>query len=430
MQTEYDAIIIGAGPAGSTAAILLAQAGWSVALIEKQRFPRRKVCGECIAASNLPLLDLLGVGDAFAAIAGPELRRVALLCGAQSVSAALPACDDASHPWGRALGREHLDVLLLQRAEAVKVSVLQPCAAKSLAGEPGNFCCSVTLNDRDEALTLRAPVAIAAYGSWQPLPADRAQRRAERRASDLLAFKANFSNVCLDKGMLPVLSFRGGYGGMVVADHGSTTLACCIREDRLNACRRELPREQAGSVVETYLRHECAGVRDALSHASRVGPWLAVGPIRPGIRLPPRRADAFLIGNAAGEAHPIVGEGISMAMQSAWLLCAQLIRNRDVLRRGVDAQECHREIQELYAAQWRAHFRPRMRLAALFARAAMHPTAMASLIPLLRRVPALLTYSARWSGKIQRVSNPEAITMLAPTFVQPPHCVAKSRLGA
>src|ERR1700733_5451146 len=90
MQTEYDAVIIGAGPAGSTAAILLAQAGWSVALLEKQVFPRRKVCGECIAASNLPLVDALGIGDAFAAMAGPELRRVALLCGAQSVSAALP----------------------------------------------------------------------------------------------------------------------------------------------------------------------------------------------------------------------------------------------------------------------------------------------------------------------------------------------------
>ena len=45
--------IVGAGPAGSAAAILLARAGWSVALVERQRFPRRKVCGECIAASNL-----------------------------------------------------------------------------------------------------------------------------------------------------------------------------------------------------------------------------------------------------------------------------------------------------------------------------------------------------------------------------------------
>ena len=53
MSTTFDAIIIGAGPAGSTAAIRLASAGWSVAIAEKRQFPRRKVCGECMAASNL-----------------------------------------------------------------------------------------------------------------------------------------------------------------------------------------------------------------------------------------------------------------------------------------------------------------------------------------------------------------------------------------
>ena len=71
METSFDAVIIGAGPAGSAAAIWLARAGWSVALVEKQAFPRRKVCGECMAASNRPLLDALGIGAAFEAAAGP-----------------------------------------------------------------------------------------------------------------------------------------------------------------------------------------------------------------------------------------------------------------------------------------------------------------------------------------------------------------------
>src|SRR5450631_2851045 len=82
LRTNFDAVVVGAGPAGSTAAILLARAGWAVALVERQRFPRRKVCGECIAASNLPLLETLGIGAAFAAAAGAELHRVALMRGA------------------------------------------------------------------------------------------------------------------------------------------------------------------------------------------------------------------------------------------------------------------------------------------------------------------------------------------------------------
>jgi flavin-dependent dehydrogenase len=416
MRTDYDAFIIGAGPSGSTAAILLAQAGWSVALIEKQQFPRRKVCGECIAATNLPLLDRLGVGAEFAAMAGPELRRVALWCGAESVSAALPAGDDAKHLWGRALGREHLDVLLLQRAEAVGACVLTPYAAQSLNGQPGNFRCSVTSVGNDAAVTLSAPVAIAAHGSWQPLPADRVRWRSERRGGDLLAFKANFNNVRLEKGLLPVLSFRGGYGGIVIADHGTATLACCIREDRLKAYRRAFPGEKAGTVVEAYLRRECDGVRDALSGASRVGQWLASGPIRPGVRLQRGGADAFLIGNAAGEAHPIVGEGISMAMQSAWLLCEQLVRYQDVLLRGAGGQKRQLEIQQCYAAQWRAHFWLRMRVAAVFAQAAMRPTVTARFLPVLRLAPGFLTHSARWSGKIRRAPHPAAITLRAPAL--------------
>ena len=48
MPPMRDAVIVGAGPAGSAAAFLLARAGWSVALIEKEVFPRRKVCGECV----------------------------------------------------------------------------------------------------------------------------------------------------------------------------------------------------------------------------------------------------------------------------------------------------------------------------------------------------------------------------------------------
>ena len=59
MTTRFDVAVVGAGPAGAAAAILLARAGWSVALVERQAFPRRKVCGECIAASNLALLDAL-----------------------------------------------------------------------------------------------------------------------------------------------------------------------------------------------------------------------------------------------------------------------------------------------------------------------------------------------------------------------------------
>ncbi len=414
MRSDFDAIIVGAGPAGSSAAILLAQAGWSVALVEKQRFPRRKVCGECLAASNLPLLAALGVGPAFAASAGPELRRVALMSGERTVVADLPATPHPQYLWGRALGRETLDTLLLERARQAGAHVLQPWSARAIEGVAGDWRCAVEALDTREAVSLRAPVAIAAHGSWEALPLDRQHRRQARRASDLLAFKANFRDTSLDEGLLPVLSFAGGYGGMVVADGGLTTIACCIRRDRLVACRQLWPALRAGDAVEALLRRDCGGVRRALQAASREGRWLAAGPLDPGVRL---RADdpLFRIGNAAGEAHPIIGEGMSMALQSAWLLCAQLLADKRYDQLSDPAWQD--DVARRYAAAWRSQFGRRLHLAAVFAHLAMRPGSAALLMALAGNWPGLLTLGARWGDKTRCAVNAVSIAALAPIGV-------------
>ena len=397
MRTSFDAIICGAGPAGSSAAILLARAGWSVALVEKQQFPRRKVCGECIAASNLPLLEALGVGAAFEAVAGPELRKVAFMNGCRHLIADLPAAAHAKYRWGRALGRETLDTLLLAQARSSGALVLQPMSMQAIAGTAGAWNFHVRPKNSQALITLHAPVAIDAHGSWETLPSAHARERQAHRASDLFAFKANFRHASLEAGLLPVLSFEGGYGGMVVADADMTTLACCIRRDRLEAWRHAMPQRSAGDVVEVMLKRSCAGVRVALQSASRISTWLSAGPLDPGIRLGANDA-IFRIGNAAGEAHPIIGEGISMALQSAKLLCTHLLEtNRCSKASGASWQ---RDVAQRYAAEWHRHFKSRLWLAAAFAQLAMRPPSAALLMALVRSRPSLLTQSARWAGKV------------------------------
>ncbi|MHB1668106.1 MAG: NAD(P)/FAD-dependent oxidoreductase [Thiomonas sp.] len=448
MQAPLDAIIIGAGPAGSAAAILLARAGWSVALVERQRFPRRKVCGECLAASNLPLLDHLGIGPAFQAAAGPDLRQVALLRGQQQVLAELPGAAQEGQRWGRALGRETLDTLLLEQARAAGAQVLQPWAVQAVRGGRGDWTLEAREVETSALLTLRAPVAIAAQGSWEVLPwerpqgrpsegdetasggralsQDRPRRQRLRRDADLFAFKANFRRAAQAESLLSVLALDGGYGGMVLADGGITTVACCVRRDRLAACRRDEPGLRAGDAVEAWLIRTCAGVRKALAPAQRDGPWLAVGPLDPGIRL--SAGDAmFRIGNAAGEAHPIVGEGMSMALQSAWLLCAHLLGPNTVDAAGpgtafsaaamavphptIGSEAWQRAMALRYATAWRRQFAPRLRLAAAFAHAAMRPAASAPLLTLARAWPGLLTQGASWSGKTRGIAGPTALAL-------------------
>lgn len=412
MQTRFEAIVIGGGPAGATAALLLAQAGWSVALLEAKRFPRRKVCGECLAASNLPLLEALGVGEAVLRLAGPELRRVAIWRGRDSIAAALPSRRDAERPWGRAIGREHLDRLLIEEARRAGAVVLQPCRARSIRGVPGNLSCEVDVGRGNASLLLRAALVIGAHGSWQAPPAGVGDWPRPCAPTDLLAFKASFRDARLPAGVLPVLSFAGGYGGIVAAGENVATLACCIRRDSLARCRLDAEGAPAGEAVERYLRRECHQVNQALREASRIGPWLAAGPIRPAVRLTRADTHAFLIGNAAGEAHPIIGEGISMALQSAWLLCRALAQSPDVLRSDGRAELRQRALRERYSACWRAHFSTRLRLAACFAHAAMRPGLSGLLAPLLRRAPALLTLGAGLSGKTRCAVSPEEVAAL------------------
>ena len=409
MQTNFDAIIIGAGPAGSTAAILLARAGWSVALVEKQCFPRRKVCGECIAASNFPLLEALGIGERFLAIAGPELRKLALVQGNYITVAELPEYLIKKYAWGRALGRETLDTLLLEAARRVGACILQPWSVQSVSGEIGNWHCEVKALDRVKTSTLSAPVLIDAHGSWEALPADRPYRQLIRRPSDLFAFKANFSNVLLEEGLLSVLSFKGGYGGMVVADNGLTTVAGCIRRDRLEEERQVLPKIRAGFVVEALLKRECKGVRDALQIASIEGSWLAAGPLNLGNRL--HSTDTvFRIGNAAGEIHPIIGEGMSMALQSAWLLVSQLLKANGGTK--VLSANWQRNVQSHYVRQWQQHFKPRLRVATAFAHLAMHPAYSKPCMLMAHMWPEILTQGAKWAGKVNNPVHSATIALL------------------
>ena len=423
-QADFDAIVIGGGPAGASTAILLAEAGWSVALIEKQRFPRRKVCGECIAASNLQLFDALGVGSEFDAMAGPALRRVAVMQGRHALIADLPACTQGRHRWGRALGRFQLDTLLLERARRAGATIFQPWSVRACDGSAGAWRCTIAAVESGEVLTLQAPIAIAAHGSWERFAAKReltrgrAQARARddgapRRPSDLFAFKADFIGGALEDGLLPVLSFAGGYGGMVRADRGVTTVAGCIRRDTLEAARNVRTGRTAGEAFEAHVRKQCRGVDAALAQAERDDAWLAAGPIRPGIRIGRAADEPFFVGNAAGEAHPIVGEGISMAMQSAWLLCERLIARSDALLHG-DPSAVRLAVQRGYTGDWHHAFAPRIRLAACFAHLAMRPALSRGLLPLLKLRPALLADAARASGKVRCAADADTIAAITP----------------
>ncbi len=373
--------MIGSGPAGATAARLLAQAGWSVALIESADFPRRKVCGEFISAPTMPVLEACGVATEFCAQAGPAVHTVAAYSGATIVEAPLTR---GQVGWGRALGREHLDVLLRDAAVSAGARLFQPAEVAAIARRAAEH--TVILQRSDTVDEIGAGVVIAACGSWNtrgPFATT-----TNPRASDLLAFKAHFRGAALAAGVMPLLAFPGGYGGMVHTDGERVGLSCCIRRDVLKRAR-EMHTGKAGEAVMRHIVANTEGVRRALEGAVIDEPILACGPLRPGIRGA-YRDGIFFAGNAAGEAHPIIAEGISMAIQSSWLLAQHLLAGGPVA--GVN-----------YARAWQAQFAPRLHAASLFAQLAMNNHGRAASAQLIRAIPAILNWGAALSGKSWRL---------------------------
>lgn len=383
----HDAIVVGGGPAGAVTALRLAEAGWSVAVVEKSRFPRRKVCGDFMSATNAALLDRIGLASTWRARGGPEVRRVGLFSGETVLSAPMPRAREGT--FGRALGRDVLDALLLDAAESAGAEILLPWSAVRHDDAGGSHSLVITSKERERVL--RAPVLVAAHGSWETgsLPT---QPQKSTGPSDLFGFKAYFEDARLPHDLMPLLAFPGGYGGLVHADAGRLSLSCCIRRDVLDRLRREHRGCTAGEAVGRHIRASCRGAREALHGARLNRAWLGVGPVRPGIRVR-YRDDIFRAGNAAGEAHPVVAEGISMAVQSAWLLASALsdIDPHDPAARATAGSR--------YDRAWRAQFAGRIRAAGMFARLAMQPTLARVVEPLIRAAPGLLTLGAGLSGK-------------------------------
>jgi flavin-dependent dehydrogenase len=389
----YDAIVIGAGPGGSSAALALARQGRGVAIVEQSDFPRRKVCGEFMSAVNLELLDRLGTGDAVRAKAGPEVRRLALFASGPAVEAAMPPASGDS--FGRALGRDVLDSMLLRAALSAGANVFQPWRAVEIYADGGKT--AVRIETKSESRVLIADVVIAAHGSWERGKLSSNLER-QNRPHDFFGFKAHFRGASLASDLMPLLAFPGGYGGMVWADQGRVSLSCCMRRDALATVREKYRATSAAHAVHAHILASCPGVRATIGNATLDGEWLAAGPIRPGMRS--RYADdIFRVGNIAGESHPIIAEGISMALQSGWLLATELAKFNHWDRTSRIAAG------RLYSKAWHTQFSTRIRAASVLAHIAIFPRTASAMSVFVRALPVSLSFGAQLSGKTKRVPN-------------------------
>src|SRR5437868_8237258 len=126
-----DVAIVGAGPAGSACAILCAQSGLRTVVIERELFPREKVCGDCLNPACWPILRRLQLAERVRTLPHGVLDRVEFIgIGGRRVAVSLPIGDLAEI----AVKRSLFDQLTMKRAHELGATVLESATVTALTG--------------------------------------------------------------------------------------------------------------------------------------------------------------------------------------------------------------------------------------------------------------------------------------------------------
>jgi geranylgeranyl reductase family protein len=336
--------IVGAGPAGSSAATFLARQGARVTLLERHRFPRDKICGDGCTPRTLWMLERLGIGELPGTEAAPVDSVYSVSPGGVVLEAEIPprlfggkAC---------IIPRQLLDERLVQHAVRAGAELREGVRVEGLERDGHG----IRLQCRGGE-SLRADVVLGCDGSPSVV------RRAlgapdfpEREGA--FAVRAYYEDVHLshprslaffwEEELLPA------YGWIFPLPGGRANVGLGIRADQLAVSRLKLPELMERFCASPHVAAELAGAR-------------RVGKVK-GHHIPfgsfahhTLFDRALLLGDAAGFVNPLTGEGIEFALESGAFAAesvAEAVASGDFSTRGLGG----------YARRWESRFRAAFQL--------------------------------------------------------------------
>ncbi|HEX8177326.1 MAG TPA: FAD-dependent monooxygenase [Pyrinomonadaceae bacterium] len=373
-ERQYDVVVAGAGPAGTSAAIHLSRLGARVLLVEQKRFPREKLCGEFISPECLRHFEKLGVDERMTAAGGARLTETVFYSG-RGRRVSVPS-EWFGEEQGGALGlsRAEMDARLLERAREAGATVLEETQAHDLIIEKGTVRGVELKTNVGGPLQALSLITIDATGRACALVRhveSGAAHRQKARAS-LVAFKAHLENARVQAGHCEIYFYRGGYGGLSAVENGLSNLCFIARASDV----RRLGSDPERVMRELVCSNERA--RLTLERASAASPWLSVALQSFGRRNLVHARGLLAIGDAASFIDPFTGSGMLMALESGEMVAGVIARRLEQLRGG----EAFAELADDYRAQYGARFNARLRVSSLLRRAAFVPGLAASAIHL------------------------------------------------
>lgn len=311
-------IIIGGGPAGSSAARTLAASGVRVVLLEKGRMPRQKLCGEFITPECFPTLNRLAAMDEILAAGAHRINRLRLNgTNGNHVEASMSEISGSTH--ALSLSRARFDEVLFDGARRAGAVCLENYAVKRCFFDDGRPAGVEAMSIVDgKPVKFEAPLVIDASGRNSRLTIGRSKK--STRGARLFALKAHLEGVEGMADQVELFFFPGGYGGLSSIENGLSNLCFITNEARIKSAGGN-----ALSVMQqTLLTNSRASER--LSSATAVGNWVTGGPLVFGRK---RRVEAGIlaIGDAAGMIDPFTGTGIQIALRSGELAAESVIES-------------------------------------------------------------------------------------------------------
>ena len=314
-QKIWDVIVIGAGPAGSLCANLLADRGLAVLLVESKAFPRDKVCGGCLNRTALAVLDECGLTTLLHDIEAVPLKSIRLTCRRRSANWALPETV--------VVDRARFDQALANAAITSGATFLTEATAEIVgdvcrnATPQGESLREVRLKRKSESAVAQARLVVCATG----LASSCLRRLPEFGSHVAAASRIGMGAVVADTtsnfpaGTLTMAVDTSGYVGVARLADGRLNMAAAVDARQLALASE--PAELIGSV----LRNCGFPVPEAVPHACWNGtPALT----RSSSRVATERV--LLIGDAAGYVEPFTGEGMGWGLLSAFLVAPLVVR--------------------------------------------------------------------------------------------------------
>ena len=299
-----DVAIIGGGPAGTAAALEARRQGLSVAIWERDRFPRDKVCGEFISPEALPLLQS-EIPEATAR--GANIHDAEFI-SARGVSRTFRLPHRAA-----GLSRHVLDAALWKACEAAGAEVHEGESVRKVRrlvsfGEDLDSWGieSVGGNVR------RAKSLVVACGRWWAIDGlSSPTHRASLAPGDWIGAKAHFEGIP-PRDRVEMYFFHGGYCGLAPVEDGACNVCCLVRRERI----RERETKGLQNFADWLLQAaHLPALEKRLRGAVQVSPVVTTAPVH----LARRRAaqgGVLMAGDASGFLDPFTGEGISVALHS------------------------------------------------------------------------------------------------------------------